>query len=861
MNNSNIPNWSNRLLHFFLRDEYLEEIEGDMGEIFLENSEKYSIRKARRIYSREVIKLIRPNLLKRWTGNQKLNNIGMLQHNLKLTLRGYSRYKSSFLINLIGLASGLTCTLLIYLWVNDEYQVDQFHEKNHSLYQVLANSETSNGILTDRATPGQLAESLAEELPEVELAVTKTWTNTYTLSYEEASLKAIGQYATKEYFNAFSYELLQGDKNEVLVEQANIVISDDLAIRLFGTTTDVVGKTIKFQQFRDYRVSGVFKSPPPSSTQQFDFIMTYEEFKELNSWVLNWRNNGPSTFVVLAEGARLEDFNTKIKDFVRDHGGEENITPIATLYSDLYLHGKYENGKSVGGRISNVRLFILIALFVLGIACINFMNLATARVSRRMKEIGIKKTVGASRRSLAGQFLSESLLMASLSLVLALIIALLVLPTFNVITGKELTLTFSLEFVLILLTTLLFTGLLAGSYPAVYLSAIKPIKVLKSQATGAVRELWLRKGLVVFQFTISIILIVSVLVINNQIQYTQEKDIGFNRDNVLYFEAEGQIELNIESFITEVNKLPGVKAVSSSAHSFVEGGYSGLTFDVDWEGKDPNATVGMEYMRVNYDMIELLELEITSGRAFSRDFKTDYNKVIFNEEAISQMNLDNPIGSTVKIGRTNTQIVGVVKDFHFKSFHESVGPAYFVLQPDDTWLIMARLEQGSERETISRLGELYDEFNPDFSFDYKFLDQDYQAQYVSEQRVATLSKYFSLIAILISCLGLLGLASFSTERRIKEIGIRKVLGSSQFAIVKLVSGEFTKIVMAAVVLSLPISYFVTKSWLDGFAYRIDLSLWFFLIAGASALLIAWITVGFQTLKASMINPAQCLRNE
>jgi len=861
MNNQSPPNWSKKLLRFFLNEEYLEEIEGDMDEIFQENLELYSPKKARRIYHREVIKLIRPNLMKRLSGNQKLNNIGMLQHNIKLTLRSYLRYKSAFVINLLGLASGLVCTLLIYLWVNDELRVDQFHQNSDRLYQILSNSTTSNGILTDRATPGRLAQAMADELPEVELAVTKTWTNTYTLSYEDALLKAVGQYVGKDFFKVFSFQLLQGDKDKVLEQKTNILISDDLAIRLFGTTTDVVGKLINFQQFRDYQVSGVFKKPPTSSTQQFDFIMTYEEYEELNSWVLNWKNNGPSTFVILAEDVKPEDFNNKIKDFVRDHNGEENITPIATLYADLYLHGKYENGSSVGGRISNVRLFILIALFILGIACINFMNLATARVSRRMKEIGIKKTIGASRRSLACQFLSESLLMTTFALILALFITSSVLPEFNHITGKQLTITFSTDFALILSLVLLITGLLAGSYPAIYLSAFKPIKVLKAQPSGSLRELWLRKGLVVFQFSISIILIVSVLVVNNQIQFTQEKDIGFNKDNVLYFEAEGQIELNMEAFITEVKKLPGIVTASSSAHSLVEGGYTGWRYDVKWEGKDPQASYGMEYLRVNYDMIELLELELASGRTFSRDYKTDYNKVIFNEKAIKLMNLEQPLGSTVNIGGRDTQIIGVVKDFHFKTFHEEVGPAYLVLQPDDTWLIMARLQQGLERETISKLGDLHAEFNPGFNFDYQFLDQDYEAQYVAEQRVATLSEYFSIIAILISCLGLLGLASYSTERRIKEIGVRKVLGSSQFAIVRLVSGEFTRIVLAAVMLSLPVSYWVTKSWLNGFVYRIELSWWFFVLAGASSLLIAWLTISFQTIKVARINPAQCLRSE
>ncbi|MBO3697517.1 ABC transporter permease [Fabibacter sp. E12] len=785
----------------------------------------------------------------------------MIQHNLRVAFRSYMRYKNTFLINLVGLASGLACTLLIYLWVQSELQVNQFHENGDRLYQVLANNSTSNGIRTDRATPGGLAEALAEELPEVELAVTETWTNTYTIAHGETNLKAVGQYVGKDYFKVFSYELLQGDKDEVLSEQRNILISDKLALRLFGTTSDVVGKIINFQQFRDYQVSGVFKSPPSSSTHQFDFIMTYEEFKELNSWVLNWKNNGPSTFVILSEGTDLEAFNLKIKDFIRSHNGEPNITPLATRYNDLYLHGKFENGISVGGRIANIRLFSVIAFFILGIACINFMNLSTARVSRRNKEIGVKKTVGANRSSLIFQFLSESLLMTTVSLVLALILVWLVLPEFNHITGKQLSLVFSGELILILIGTILFTGLMAGSYPALYLSAIRPIKVLKSQSASSKSQLWLRKSLVVVQFSISIILIVSVIVINNQIQFTQDKNIGFNKDNILYFEAEGQVELNMETFLQEVRNVPGVLKASSTAHSFVEGGYTGLTYNVKWDGKDPESSVGMEYMRVNYELIELLDFEITTGRSFSTDFKAEYNKVIFNETAIKLMGLNEPIGATINIGGRDTQIVGVVKDFHYKTFRQEVGPAYFVLKPDDTWLIMTKIAQGEEQETISRLNDLYAKFNPDFSLDYKFLDQDYEAQYQSEQRVATLSKYFSGIGIIISCLGLLGLASFSTEMRIKEIGIRKILGSSRFSIVRLITGEFTKIVLIAIVLALPISYLITSNWLDDFAYRIELSWWIFALAGVFAILTAWFTVSVQTIKASMINPAQCLRNE
>ncbi|MFY0592183.1 MAG: ABC transporter permease [Roseivirga sp.] len=785
----------------------------------------------------------------------------MLQHNLILTLRGYLRHKGSFLINLTGLSTGIACTLLIYLWVNSELQMNQFHENNNQLYQIISNSTTTNGILSNHATPGDLAEAMKEELPEVEMAVNQTWTNTFTLSYDETNLKAVGQYVGKDYFNVFSYELIQGDKSDVLSEQRNILISDQLAYKLFGTLTDVVGKTVKFQQFRDYSVSGIFKKPPSTSSYQFDFIMTFEEYKELNSWVLNWKNNGPSTFVVLAKGTDIDAFNDKIKDFIKSHNGNENTTPMATLFSDLYLQGKFENGKPVGGKISDVRTFSIIAIVILVIACINFINLTTARISRRVKEIGVKKTLGASRESLGIQFLFESFAISTLSLMVALVLVSVALPEFSNITGKELKMVLDNDFILTLSSVLIITSFIAGSYPAIYLSAIKPMNILKPQLNNGFADFWIRKGLVVIQFSISIMLIVFVMVVNNQIQLTRDKDIGFNKDNVLYFEADGQIELKMETFLQEVSNIPGVKTASSSAHSFVEGGYTGLTYNVSWNGKDSKEPIGMEYMRVNYDLIELLDLEILEGRSFSREFKSEYNKVIFNEKAIAIMGLENPIGATVTISGKNTQIVGIAKDFNFKTFHKEVGPAYFVLKPDDTWLIMTKLTRGSEAKTIAGIGELYSQFNPGFPFDFRFLDQDYEAQYKSEQRVGALSEYFSMIAILISCLGLLGLASFATEKRIKEIGIRKVLGSSQLEIVRTLSKEFTQVVIVAIIIALPISYIIADNWLSKFVFRIELGWWFFVAAGASALLITWITVSFQTLKAARSNPVDCLRNE
>jgi len=855
------PRWSTKLLRFFLRNEFLEEVEGDMKEIFEDNLEQYSIKKARRIHNREVIKLLRPILIRKLSGNKKLNYIGMLQHNLILTFRSYMRYKSAFFINLLGLATGLACTLLIYLWVDSELQVNQFHDKSDRIYRVVANNAGDNGISTNYATPGLLPQTLAAQFPEVEYATTESWTAAYTLSHEQTNIKALGQYAGEDYFNVFSYQLLQGDKNKVLKDKSAIVISDELALKLFGTTTDVVGKTVEFMHFKSFQVSGVFKSPPATSSHQFDFIMTFEEFKESRPWILDWKNSAPSTFVALTAGAEIDAFNAKIKDIIRNNNGEPHMTPYATLYVDLYLNGKFVNGKPTAGKMTYVRLFSIIALFILAIACINFMNLSTARVSRRLKEIGIKKAVGASRKSLIVQFIGESMVMAFIALVTALLLVWFVLPTFNEITGKQLVLMFSQEFGLLLLTVLLITGLLAGSYPALYLSGFKPIKILKGQSPSSWRELFMRKGLVVFQFTLSIVLIVSVLVVYKQIEFTQKGDIGFDKDNIIYFEAEGALELKLQTFLEEVKRIPGVQMASSTAHSFVEGGYNGSTYDMAWKHKNPETVLAMEYMRVNHDFIEVLDFEIIAGRSYSKEFATDLGGIIFNQTAIKAMNLADPVGESVNIFGQNRQVLGVVKDFNFRSFREAIGPAFFILNPSDTWVIMAKLQAGKESATITALQKLYGEVNPGFDFDYKFLSDDYAKQYDSEQRIATLSRAFAIVAVLISCLGLFGLAAFTAERRLKEIGIRKILGSSSTNIVRLLSGDFTKMVLVAITIALPISYYVVSYWLQGFAYSVDLEWWFFAGSGAVALFIAWLTVGFQTLKASRINPAQCLRSE
>jgi putative ABC transport system permease protein len=787
----------------------------------------------------------------------------MSRHSFIIFLRNIRRNKTSFFINLTGLSTGLACALLIYLWVDDELNFDKFHEKDDQLFQVMQYIKTTKEIVTMGATPGPLAETLAEEMPDVEYAATVFEIHLQgkpNLSYEDKKIKANCIFTGKDFFNIFSYNLIEGDANQVLSDKNSIVISENLAKKLFNSAANVTGKTISYQNEKQLLVSGVFKNVPPNSSMQFDFVLSDKILRGKYPSIDSWGNNHPSTYIVLKQNTNTSQFNDKIARLIERKCGEANRTLFLKPYSDNYLYGNYENGKQTGGRIEYVKLFSIIAIFILLIACINFMNLSTAKASGRMKEIGMKKALGASRKSLILQYLTESILMAFLSLFLAIVIIEIVLPGFNELTGKNITLVFFSSHIYMFLGITLITGFVSGSYPALYLSLHNPAKVFKGKLHDSISELWTRKGLVVFQFALSCILIVSVLVVYKQIEYIQNKNLGFNKENVLYFDLEGRFAENQEAFLSEVKNIPGIVNASGTMYHIT--GAHNTTGGVAWEGKNPEDVIDFHIYRINLDFIETHGIEMKEGRAFSRDFGTDDSKIICNEAAIKVMGIENPVGRVINLNGEDRQIIGVTRDFHFESLHKMVNPLLFILAPPSRILkMMVKVKSGTEKETISKLRMLYEKFNPGFVFEYSFLNEDIQAQYIAEKRIGVLSRYFAGLAILISCLGLFGLSSFTAQRRVKEIAVRIVHGSTVTGIVRLLSGEFTKLVLISIIIALPLSYFVTRKWLNEFAYRIPLEWWYFVGSGLIALLIAWITVGSQAIKAANTNPAECLKEE
>ncbi|HEY5916903.1 MAG TPA: ABC transporter permease, partial [Chryseolinea sp.] len=542
----------------------------------------------------------------------------MLRHNLILIYRSFKRFRSTFIINLLGLSTGLASALLIYLWVNDELTIDKFHEKDSRLYQVRENWSEETGGNTTIESSGPAADALKADMPEVEYAAELAPPNWpqfdgFVLSANERITRATGQYAGKDYFNIFSYKLIQGDANQVLADKNSIVISEDLALKLFNTKHDIVGKAIKFQHDRELLVSGVFENITSSSSTHFDFVLPFEIFEEIAPWSLDWNSSGPYIYVVLREGTDVSAFNKKIEDFVqkKTNGKITSRKMFLTPYSDNYLYGNYENGVQSGGRIEYVRLVSVIALFILAIACINFMNLSTAKAATRIKEVGVKKALGAGRKRLVIQYLGESMFMTLLSLIAAVAIVGLVLPQFNVITGKQLVLQPDAGLVVSLICILLFTGVIAGSYPALYLSGFNPVTVLKGKLNSSVGEVWVRKGLVAFQFALSIILIVSVLVLYKQIDFVQRQNLGYNKDNVIYFDVEGRVNGNHETFLSEIKRVPGIQNAASSTHDMVGHAWSS---GINWEGKQPDQNVRVQIMAVNADFLETLGMEMKEGR-------------------------------------------------------------------------------------------------------------------------------------------------------------------------------------------------------------------------------------------------------
>jgi len=793
----------------------------------------------------------------------------MKVNNIRFLFRSFKRNRNSFFINLLGLSTGLACVIIIYLWVSDELNVDKFHKNDKYLYQVMENHQIPEGTTTQAWTPDLLASTLAQERTDIKLAVAVMGVEqfdkfTLTASNEKV-IKASGQFAEASFFEVFSYRLEQGDPTMVLADKNSIVVSKEIAQSLFSSVDNVIGKTIDWQilgQKGQATISGIFDGIPSNSTSDFDFVLSFDTWLNLSRSIgreIHWGNHAPFTYLVLNEGTDIKKFNSEIADFLKSRSGQSNISLFAAPYSSRYLHGVYIDGKQAGGRIGYVKLFIVIAFFILLIACINFINMATAKAARRVKEVGVRKVSGCSRKALIAQFVFETFVIVFIAILFALLLVILILPQFNLITDKHLGLPFTAQFFLQLLSICIVTGILTSLYPAMYLSGFSPATVLKGKQTKSASELWVRKGLVVFQFGMSIVLITSMIVIYKQIQYIQNKNLGYNKEHVIYFGKEGNIAAKQDAFLADIRSISGVTKASDMNGELT--GVSISTYDIYWPGKTEESEIRFEMMHVDHDLIEALGIEMAEGRSYSSQFGNEENKLILNQRAAEMMELKNPIGQSVRMWGKDLQIIGIVKDFHFQSLRDKVNPLIITFMPNKTVNMVAKLTPGTEKQTLAEIERIYKKFNPGMGFEYQFLDTAFHKLYVAEERVSVLSRYFALLGILISCLGLFGLAAYASEQRTKEIGIRKVNGAKISEVLIMLNKNFVKWVAIAFVIATPVAYYAMNKWLQNFAYKTELSWWIFALSGLLALSIALLTVSWQSWRAATRNPVEALRYE
>lgn len=783
----------------------------------------------------------------------------------KVALRKIRRHKGYSFINIAGLAIGMACCILILTWVLDELSYDRFHKNSDQICRVVSVDHSGGDIWKASGSPSLIGPTLVEKYPEfLNFARVQCGWSGYFLHYGEKNFMTM-KLATVDpsFFEIFPYPFIQGDPRTALKDRYSIVLTESLAQKCFGDE-DPMGKVMQIGS-TDFKVTGVIEDVPKNSHLQFDYVFPAINMTEFRSSKLDsWTYDQFSTYLLVKKNTNLEALSERISGIVKEHLPKSKTEVFLQPLSAIHLYSTDINSWEAvypnPGNITYVYIFGLIAACILLIACINFMNLATARSATRAREVGMRKVSGARRVDLIKQFIGESIVLSILSLGFGILIVELFLPAFNRLSGKQLSLQYA-DSILLWITLLgiaVFTGLAAGSYPALFLSSFQPSRVLKASAHLATRRGGsLRKILVVGQFVFTILLIIGTLVIYSQLHFIQNKDLGYDTDNIFTVASYGQFGRNYEAAKNELLQNPNILSVCRAFPP--SPGFRG-TENVDWEGKDPTAEFMIFSDIGDYDYLKTFGIEMAEGRFYSREFPTDRDNFVVNETAVKKMGLDSPIGKRfTHSGKTGT-IIGVVKDYHGGSLHNPILPKVISFS-DRGFFVCVKFRPGNVSDMIAFLKEKWEKFVPGHPFRYDFLDESIAAAYEGERKIGKNFQYFTGLAILIACLGLFGLASFTAEQRTKEIGIRKILGAKVSGIVLLLTKEFTKWILVANLLAWPVAFMLAKKWLQGFAYRMSLGWEIFVVSAVLALAIATLTVTYQAVKAAITNPVESLRYE
>jgi putative ABC transport system permease protein len=805
----------------------------------------------------------------------------MLRNYIKIAFRNLFRNKLYSMINLLGLAIGMAACLMIFLWVQDELSYDRFHQKAERIFRVERKFDFRDMHGQAPVTSGPYGPALVADYPEIE--------NFVRLDREELSIKDHRNifrkqsliFADNSIFDVFDFRLEEGASQAALVQPNSIVLTRENALKFLGTE-DAVGKSLTLDwngDLTDFRITGILEKVPHNSHVHFDMLASLSTYPDER--LSPWFNNFLYTYVLLKGGVSAQDLQKKLPalmtkymaaDFIAVVGTDADINEVFQLklypLLDIHLQPSEQFEIEPQGSLTSVYIFSAIALLILVIACINFMNLSTARANKRAREVGIRKTVGAVKRQLWGQFVGESILLALIALILAVLLIRLFTPFFNSLANKSLSVTqlFHSGNWLILIGITLITGLLAGLYPAFYLTAFHPARVLKGSVLSGTGKSAFRRGMAVIQFVISITLIIGTLIIFRQMEYVQNRSLGFDKENVVLIPAESKtIRKNIEAFRNALTQDTRIKSVAVSSNT----PGSPMFSDTVFKRNDSDDIFSIIFVATDYEFVDTYGLNVIQGRNFSKDFSTDIQgAVILNQAAVKEIGYtpEEAVGKKLLRYRSATEfvestIVGVVEDFHFKSLHRIIEPFLLMLSTDYFDTISVRVKPGDVRRTIDFIQKEWEETYPGEQFEFNFLDRRIDLLYESERKIRNIFLIFSILSIFVACLGLFGLAAFTAEERTKEIGVRKVLGASTGNILFLLSKEFAKWVLMANIVAWPVGYFMMSRWLQNFAFKIDVDLWPFLLSAVLALIIALLTVSYQSIKASLTNPVDCLRYE
>jgi putative ABC transport system permease protein len=788
----------------------------------------------------------------------------MLKNYFKIALRNLTKNSVYSFINIAGLSIGIASSVLILLWVAYEYSYDSFHKDYDNIYKVYRSETWAQGIGTSNSMPYLLKEELKNKSSQIKNVVMTNWGEGNMLQVGDKRLNEFGISASEDFFKIFSFDMVKGDPNTALKDPTSIVITESTARTFFGDQ-DPINQLIKVDNGQELKVTGVVKDVPKQSFFEFDYVLPFSYYEATQSWVRdskdNWNNNSFQMYVQLQPGAEEASVNNNIKDIVKNNNPK---APTAQLFlhhiSKWRLYSNFENGKVSGGMIEYVKLFTAIAIFVLLIACINFMNLPTAKSESRAREVGIRKSVGSRRKELIFQFLGESVFITFISALFALVLVELLLPSYNLLVNKTVAIDYSNPWLwVIAVGGVLFIGIVSGSYPAFYLSSFQPVKVLKGKLTVGKGASTPRKVLVTLQFGFSIFLIIGTVVIYQQIMHVKARDMGYDRENLMQIWTNNELETNFEAVRSELVSTGVVKSVCKS-NSPITAIFSNN--EVAWSGMDTEQRVAFSTIATEYDYAETMGVKMLEGRDFSRDFKSDSSAVVINQAASEYMGIKNPIGQKIKIFGSDLEIIGVMQNVVMGSPYQPVEPLTMIFDPEWSSTITVRLNKTDDlKSSISTVENVFKKLNPNYPFEYRFADTDFEKKFSTINLISRLATIFASLAVIITCLGLFGLAAFTAEQRTKEVGIRKVMGASVTSLVILISKDFSRLVIFGFLISAPIAWWFLNNFLERYPYRTEIVWWMLPLAGLSALVLALLIVSTQALKAAVSNPVESLRSE